>query len=173
MDPMGDLSMSERGVVAVTATTTLDNSIAAGTVLESDHTLEWLSDTLVSGGSPWRLFRLSDHGASVLAGWVDGKSVSVDPSERSLARRFVDAGLMHPVSTARAPQAGEIEIVIPVRDDPGGLEAVLDALKGTRGPRVTVVDDASPHTTPTSSDSNRPRVLALRATLALPRPRHR
>ena len=41
-----------------------------GTRLVADRSFEWLADTLVAGGSPWRLLRLSDQGASVVAAWL-------------------------------------------------------------------------------------------------------
>ena len=117
--------------------------VAAGTRLVADRSFEWVTDTLVSGGSPWRLFRLTAHGSRVLAAWASGALVSGDPNEGALARRFVDAGLFHPTHRDRAPARGDVDVVVPVRDDPVGLETVLRALDASPELRVTVVDDGS------------------------------
>jgi mycofactocin system glycosyltransferase len=114
-----------------------------GTRLVADRSFEWLADTLVAGGSPWRLLRLSDQGASVVAAWLEGEPVSANLTAGGLARRLVDAGLVHPTTRSRTPEPGEIDLVIPVRDDPSGLETVLRICARTSHARVTVVDDGS------------------------------
>ena len=115
----------------------------AGTRLVADRSFEWLADTLVAGGSPWRLLRLSPQGSALVSAWLEGEPVSADRTAGGLARRLVDAGLAHPRIRARSLTPGEVDVVIPVRDDPSGLEAVLRICSRTSLARVTVVDDGS------------------------------
>jgi mycofactocin glycosyltransferase len=117
--------------------------VPAGTALRGDPSLEWVTDTLVSGGSPWRLVRLTERGAGVLSGWLEGDAVTSDPAAGALARRLVDAGLVHPSRVSRRVRTGEVELVIPVRDDVEGLEVVLRIASRTPEVRVIVVDDGS------------------------------
>jgi mycofactocin system glycosyltransferase len=130
VEPLADASFAE-------------TPMPAGTRLFADRSFEWLADTLVAGGSPWRLLRLSDQGAALVAGWLAGEPVSADLTAGGLARRLVDAGLAHPTTRSRAPMLGEIDLVIPVRDDPAGLEAVLRLCARTSHVSVTVDDDGS------------------------------
>jgi mycofactocin glycosyltransferase len=116
--------------------------VPAGTRLAADRTFEWMGDTLVSGGSPWRLIRLTSQGSGLVARWLDGVPVADLEGDRALARRLVDAGLLHPWHRARRVRAGEVDVVIPVRDDLVGLERVLRALAST-AVEVVVVDDGS------------------------------
>ena len=114
-----------------------------GTILRQDRSFEWISESLVSGGSPWRLFRLSEHGSRLLSGWASGDPVSGDTGAAALARRFVDAGLLHPSFPSRRPERGDVEIVVPVRDDAAGLARVLGMLDRAPSLRTVVVDDGS------------------------------
>ncbi len=92
------------------------------------------------GGAPLRFMRLSPAGALVVGACLDGQPVPPTAGAQGLARRLIDAGMAHPV----LPEPGTrppVTVVIPVRDDPDGLDATLAAL-GARWP-VVVVDDAS------------------------------
>jgi mycofactocin system glycosyltransferase len=94
--------------------------------------------TLVWGGTPWRLLRLTPAGAGSLSSLAAGDPVS-NVREGVLARRMVDAGLAHPrPSGALSPN--DLDVVVPVHDDAGHLAACLAALTGLA---VTVVDDGS------------------------------
>lgn len=117
--------------------------LAAGTRLRRDASFEWVADTLVAGGSPWRLVRLSDQGARLVGAWLAGEPVAADPMSGALARRLVDAGIVHPAHDPRSPDPGEVDVVVPVRDDPAGLDTLLRVLSRTPSLRVTVVDDGS------------------------------
>jgi mycofactocin system glycosyltransferase len=101
-------------------------SLAAGSVL--------------AGGHPGRLLRLSPAGRQALVGLLDG-SPSTDAARR-LGRRLVDAGMAHPVapSPMRA-HTPEVTVVIPVRDRTTLLERCLASL-GSGSP-IVVVDDGS------------------------------
>jgi mycofactocin system glycosyltransferase len=94
--------------------------------------------SLVWGGMPWRLLRLTAAGAATLAALRDGEPVS-DLRSGMLARRLVDAGLAHPVPPAAAA-AADVDVVVPVRDRVAQLDTCLAALAGLA---KTVVDDGS------------------------------
>lgn len=117
--------------------------LPAGTRLRADASFEWVADTLISGGSPWRLVRLSDVGSHLVSGWLSGDPVGTDRASGALARRLVDGGLVHPDRSTRRPVRGEVDAVVPVRDDAVGLEAVLRVLSRTPSLHVVVVDDGS------------------------------
>ncbi len=103
------------------------------------------------GGDPWRVLRLTGDGVAVLrellAGGADDPSASRpataggDGRAGALARRLIDAGLMHP----RPTQTGwdEVTVVIPVRDRATELGRCLAAVRADAPGRVIVVDDGS------------------------------
>jgi len=106
---------------------------------------------LLLGGSPATAFRLTDAGArwldGLLVGSADGDGpVEPRPGEDRLLRRLVEVGVVHP-----EPEAGprtewpRVTMVVPVRDRPGELAALLDSVERSgEGPdQVVVVDDGS------------------------------
>jgi mycofactocin system glycosyltransferase len=96
---------------------------------------------LMLGGSPPRLLRLNPPAARVLR---PGRFTVADAPTAALARRLVDIGAAHPRPAARS--AGDVTIVIPVRDRAGPLHELLAALGAdpqTSGVPVLVVDDGS------------------------------
>lgn len=91
--------------------------------------------TVLWGGAPWRLMRLTGAGAQALdsllaTGVLDGR-------DGALARRLVDAGVAHPVPLR---SSRELTVVVPARDRPDLLDRCLAALAGLA---VVVVDDGS------------------------------
>ena len=54
------------------------------------------------GGSPVRVLRLTAGGARQVAGWLDGEPVPDSVGSRALARRLLDAGIVHPDFGAKA-----------------------------------------------------------------------
>jgi mycofactocin system glycosyltransferase len=96
------------------------------------------NDTLF-GGSPARVMRLTAAGQRAF----DGELLTGAISTRTgglLARRLVDAGIMHPHPPQR-PARYDATVIIPVRDRSELLARCLDAL-GAEWP-VLVVDDGS------------------------------
>jgi len=91
------------------------------------------------GGDPGRLVRLRPAAAAALASL--GTGVPVAPAVLALARTLVDGGLLHPRPVPS--DAGDVTVVVPVRDRAKDLDRCLSAL-GTGGP-VVVVDDGSLH----------------------------
>jgi mycofactocin system glycosyltransferase len=101
--------------------------------------------TVLAGGSPVRVLRLTASGARHVAGWWSGTPVPDNPRARSLARRLLDTGIAHPAGYAtEGPR--DVTVVIPVRDRQAELARCLAGLAAPAGratPRVIVVDDAS------------------------------
>jgi mycofactocin system glycosyltransferase len=131
-----------------------DEPAPAGLRLRPDQGTRLLAGgTVLAGGSPVRVLRLTSAGARHVRGWLSGTPVPDSISARTLARRLLDTGLAHPVTgrlAARAGdrdapdpgwQAGDVTVVIPVRDRPGELARCLAGLAPR--PRVIVVDDGS------------------------------
>ncbi len=102
--------------------------------------------TVLIGGSPTRVMRLSARGTAVLERWLDGSPVGSDRGERMMARRLVDSGVADPIPPPLDAQTAGLRcaIAIPVRDDPAGLEATLRSISETAPwAPVVVVDDGS------------------------------
>ena len=97
--------------------------------------------TVLVGGSPVRVLRLTAAGARQVAGWWSGTPVPDSPKARALARRLLDAGIAHPVPNGSAWGPADLTVVIPVRDRQAELTRCLAGLG--RLPRVIVVDDCS------------------------------
>ncbi|MBY8862404.1 mycofactocin biosynthesis glycosyltransferase MftF [Nocardia sp. CA2R105] len=96
---------------------------------------------LLVGGSPLRLVRLSRAGAELLGRWLDGAPIGDDPAARTLARRLLDAGVIHPVGGGRVHTTADVTLVIPVRDNPAGVQRLLARTRSLR--HHLVVDDGS------------------------------
>jgi mycofactocin glycosyltransferase len=92
---------------------------------------------VIIGGSPLRLFRVTDAGAALIERVAAGHDVR--PS--ALIDRLVDAGALHPSPARHAAPfaANDVTVVIPVRDHE--IDAVMTGLAGVA--RVIVVDDGS------------------------------
>jgi len=114
-----------------------------------------LSGVVLTGGSPTRVLRLSGNGARQVRGWLAGQPVGDSAASRKLARKLLDAGIVHPdlgVSWPGASGPEDVTVVIPVKDRPDELARCLDGLITARsnGDRsggwvreVLVVDDCS------------------------------
>lgn len=92
------------------------------------------------GGSPLRIIRLSDAGAAVVDAWLAGTPLADVNSARGLARRLLDAGMVHP-APAPLDDPPPVTVVVPAKDDADDLARALPSI----GPvsAVIVVDDAS------------------------------
>lgn len=93
------------------------------------------------GGSPTRLIRLRPSGVRLMEHWLAGKPVGDDPAERALARRMLNSGLMHPLPGHGRLTKTSVTLVIPVRNNPLGLNRLLEATADL--PHRIVVDDGS------------------------------
>lgn len=114
--------------------------VPGGWRLRPDGALRVLDGgAVLLGGVPLRLFRLGPKAAAHVAGWLADRPVADRPRARALARRLLDAGLVHPLPAE--PPDGEVTVVVPACDRPDELARCLAAL-GRRHP-VVVVDDGS------------------------------
>ncbi|GAB6898137.1 mycofactocin biosynthesis glycosyltransferase MftF [Kineosporia succinea] len=120
-----------------------------GMPVELDPEVVVKPDGTVFGGSPARLYRLNPAGQEAFSQLRAGSVTTAAASK--LARRFSDAGLVHPVreglpEDARGERAGTVTVVVPVRDRAAELDRCLSGLAaGTQKAvaEVVVVDDAS------------------------------
>ncbi len=124
--------------------------VPAGFQLRADPRSRLLADgTILAGGYPARVLRLTPAGARQVRAWWSGTPVPDNPKARALARRLLDTGIAHPVLEGASPagpgSAGApgqpVTIVIPVRDRHAELARCLAGLTATA--RVIVVDDGS------------------------------
>ncbi|HYX61943.1 MAG TPA: glycosyltransferase [Streptosporangiaceae bacterium] len=102
--------------------------------------------TVLTGGYPIRVLRLSPAGARHVAGWWDGAPVPGSAKARALARRLLDTGIAHPLLDQSPAEKPAVTAVVPVRDRHAELARCLAGLTGpgaSRALRVIVVDDGS------------------------------
>jgi mycofactocin system glycosyltransferase len=110
------------------------------TLTEDASTREFNGGTVLLGGSPLRLFRLSERAGRLVERWRSGHVVGTGRGSQLLARRLVSAGAFVPQAAGGALGYDDVTVVVPVRDRPAQLDRVLDALGGLA---CIVVDDAS------------------------------
>src|SRR5579875_302658 len=99
--------------------------VPAGSRLRLLPTTGRPSPGVLTGGSPWRMLRLTPRGDRLVDAWDAGVPVGNRPGARRLAGRLVDGGLatVLPEPTPPRDAVDLVDVVVPVRDDPGGLEA--------------------------------------------------
>jgi mycofactocin system glycosyltransferase len=119
------------------ALTPVEAPIPQGTEVTLDEHATFIDRDLVSGGSPWRLLRLTGASRTVAGRWQHGGVVQA--GEERFARTLVQQGLVHPHFTG-AFNSDEIDVIVPVFDDVSSLRVLLGQLEGFH---VTVVDDDS------------------------------
>jgi mycofactocin glycosyltransferase len=133
-----------------------DELAPAGLCLRPDPGSRLLGGgSVLAGGSPVRVLRLTPSGARHVAGWWSGTPVPDNRKARALARRLLDTGIAHPVPGDSPWGPADVTVVIPVRDRQAELTRCLAGLSGgawgdrppgpaqTQMPRVVVVDDCS------------------------------
>ena len=100
--------------------------------------------SVLVGGSPVRVLRLTPAGARQVRSWFAGVPVPSGAGARTLARKLFDAGIAHPDFDGLDlgfPGVADVTVVIPVRDRHAELDRCLAGLGDL--PHVIVVDDAS------------------------------
>jgi mycofactocin system glycosyltransferase len=143
-----------------------------------DPATRWVGDgTVLVGGSPIRLLRLTPTGRALVERLAGGEPVPPSAAAKRLTRRLLDGGLAHPRPPAPATPP-EVAVVIPVRNDADGLAATLDALAAlgppdpssggaaarTRAAALVVVDDASAEPARAATTCPAPKAMLLRRT---------
>ena len=96
---------------------------------------------LLFGGSPGRLLRLNPRAAALVR---TGAFTVRDTTSERLARKLLDAGVVHPRPAPHETRS--VALVVPVRDRQDMLARLLGAVRAdpaTAGVRVVVVDDGS------------------------------
>ncbi|MEZ5217948.1 MAG: hypothetical protein R2715_15495 [Ilumatobacteraceae bacterium] len=99
--------------------------------------------SVVLGGSPLVVLRLTGPGASTMRSLVDTGTAL--PGSRVLVDRLLDGGLVHPrVEPGSGPPPGSVAVVIPaLAPDRRDLESVV-ATRSAGFDEIIVVDDGSP-----------------------------
>lgn len=96
--------------------------------------------TVLMGGSPLRIVRISDKGADLLDALLDGEPVPASKSATTLVGRLLDGGLLQPLPQTTPFTVDDVTVVIPVH---GTLEpGLLDGIG--RVAHIVVIDDVSP-----------------------------
>ncbi len=109
------------------------------------------SGTVLIGGSPLKLFRLTSAGALLIDRIESGAPISPSPATDVLIDRLVDAGLLHPTfdepNPSDAPIVGGVTVVIPAYNTAANELARLvqqcRAGGGAAIASIVIVDDAS------------------------------
>jgi mycofactocin system glycosyltransferase len=109
-----------------------------GTRVILDEQAEFIDRDLLSGGSPWRLLRLTGPSRAVAEKWRSGGTVGA--GEERFARTLVQQGLLHPQFTNSEALVDTVDVVVPVFDRVATLATYLEQFEGFH---VTVVDDGS------------------------------
>lgn len=102
----------------------------------------WASGRVIAGGSPWRLSALRGR-LAVLADRISRSQgpLALTDEEARVARVLIRRGLAHALPrAAKSFTEGDVCVVIPVRNDPNGVESALASIPPVP---VVVVDDAS------------------------------
>src|SRR6476659_4831810 len=97
--------------------------------------------SVLVGGAPLRLLRLTPAGARFIDRLVAGAPVGSTAGGQHLVRRLLDAGIAHPRPDGASRDAGSVTVVVPVRNRAGEVGPTIAHL----GPRAAtiVVDDGS------------------------------
>jgi len=121
-----------------------------------DEHVTFVDRDLLSGGSPWRLLRLTGPSRAIVERWRSGDVVR-DGEER-FARTLVQQGFVL-ARFERELETGHVDVVVPVYDDVTKLDALLEELRGFH---VTVVDDGSRDTDAVAQCAQRHGAALLR-----------
>jgi mycofactocin glycosyltransferase len=119
--------------------------------------------SVLVGGSPLRLLRLTAAGTELVDRLVAGEPVPQSQGAQRLVRRLLDAGMANPRPGESPFEPTDVTVVIPVRDRPDDLAATLATI-GAVG-AVAVVDDGSKDGS-VARTANRHRTTYLRHELA-------
>jgi mycofactocin glycosyltransferase len=112
------------------------------TLREDPSTQAFDGGTVLLGGSPLRLLRISERARQLVALWKNGAEVGPRRSAQLLARRLASGGAFNPQPTSSTLGLADVTVVVPVHNRPEQLDRVLATLAG-QGLACIVVDDAS------------------------------
>ena len=113
--------------------------------------------TVLMGGSPLRVMRVTENGARLVDRLLAGEPVPDSNAAVALTRRLLDGGLVHPIVDDGPFSCADVTVVIPVRGE------LPPRLVHSVGPvaRILVIDDNSavPIETPSRTDDGVPITL--------------
>ncbi|GAB3301735.1 mycofactocin biosynthesis glycosyltransferase MftF [Parasphingorhabdus pacifica] len=124
-----------------------------GTILAPDHSVRRFADgAVLIGGSPLRLVKLGARGASTFDRWSNGEPLTGNAAEQRLARRLLQAGVVHPAPPEGPFNLADVTLVSPVKDNTSGLRRLLAATEEIT--ERIVVDDGSAEPIPEAALRN-------------------
>ena len=131
-----------------------DRSLVGMRVVADGSLQRHNAGTVLMGGSPLRVMRVTENGAQLVERLLAGEPVPDSNAAVALTRRLLDGGLMHPIAIDGPFTLADVTVVIPVR---GELPPRLVQSVG-RVARIIVIDDNSPIPidTPTRTDDGTP-----------------
>ena len=114
-----------------------------------DRARLWGDDSVVLGGAPWGLLKITQAGRPFVRRLRDAGECGVTPApglEQTLGDLLLARGIVHPLIDGGHSGTGlDVNIVVPCYERPELLDACLDSLRRTApDARIIVVDDASP-----------------------------
>ena len=112
------------------------------TMRQDPSTQAFDGGTVLLGGSPLRLFRISERARQLLDLWRNGAEVGPRRSAQLLARRLASGGAFNPRPTSSSLGPTDVTIVVPVLNRPAQLDRLLERVED-QGLGCIVVDDAS------------------------------
>lgn len=100
--------------------------------------------SVLVGGNPLRLLRLTPAGIRLVDRLAAGDTVPGTSGAQQLVRRLLDGGLVHPRPGHHRLSPSDVTVIIPVRDHAGALARLLAMDKALSSvAKVIVVDDGS------------------------------
>ncbi len=120
--------------------------------------------TVLVGGAPLRLLRLTPAGVRLVDSLRAGEPVPHGVDAQRLVRRLLDAGLIHPRPAGGSVTKADVTIVIPVRDRASELESTLAGADAVA--QRIAVDDGS-ETQATAAAGRRAGATVLRHEVSL------
>lgn len=104
--------------------------------------VRWLDRMSLAGGTPYRVITLTDRGADIVRGLVDGQPIPTgQPAVDELVGRLRAAGLLIAPPPVATDHLG-VTVVVPARSAVGPVRELLDTLPADLP--VVLVDDGSP-----------------------------
>src|SRR5580704_4111418 len=82
------------------------------TLTEDASTQEFDGGTVLLGGSPLRLFRISERARQLVQRWKNGAEVGPRRSAQLLARRLASGGAFNPKPTSSNLAPGDVTVVV-------------------------------------------------------------
>jgi mycofactocin glycosyltransferase len=112
------------------------------TLREDPSTQAFDGGTVLLGGSPLRLIRISERARQLVDLWKNGAEVGPRRSAQLLARRLASGGAFNPQPSSSTCGLADVTVVVPVHNRPEQLDRLLRSVEG-EGLACIVVDDAS------------------------------